>query len=815
MPTNLSPATVFNPGLATVPLEDMTRLSRPSEAPRLTSVAGEAVKDAGNVFVDAVKVAHTLTEQDLGERIRNSAENQRDPYNDQLAAALDEARGQVKRDGGTVTRVDTQGNPIGPRGSLDILGQAENTKTPLELQNLTENLTSLSGAKANGKLSRTGYLARLDSLAKDFRADFPGWRDFIDKKFEQVTGVIPANALVQARISDINSFVGAAKAERDKIVNVGLKAIQEGMPSSEKELALYKATGNERAFLQYIQQQNAQEWATKQMELKLKEQTAFLGEKKTQATMLVNQHAANVVGSDLNVIYKAVGINVDPKNPSKAFEDMSPAQAEQVGQMILAHIPKWEADIRTRAFRPMEGTKESWGTYATAEEVNKAIDANTRIGKDMAAYLMNKETGLAGKLARITKAWHEEGENAITGTPELKDIMIMSKTMLNNFGPQAMPTIMDNVIREDLPGKVKNYMSGKVIEAAAGKPNPVTGIPINLEDDVLKYRERVLAIPNVPDADKQKWIAAGTQQLLKQIYSIPDPTIPKELKQRYIERAFSPEGQDLIGQMNRDGIGTNGAKGKFDVYNHLYSPEMTAAIKEVGGKHWDMYKDKAAGVWARELLKPELREIDSIVRNNPDLKLGWDNVNYKFQASFAGDVSRFTSERVGDAVQKLNSTLAKYAAIAKADGKDVNAYVGSVLYQAVGQNPKENVTADQFLRSVIATSPQNIAVQKEREASRQRVEQSAAAEREAAGAAEKKFVAGVKDLALPKPIEPQYDENRTNPPRKLRESVNMPAPPNAELIPPVGSEEVPARASGTTLGQRVPKRARPYVPGVE
>lgn len=790
MPTNLNPATIFNPGLANTPLEDFTRLSRASDAPRLSSASGKLLETGGEVFADAVKVAHTITEQDLGDRIRNAAENERDPYNDRLAAALDEAKGLNKPAGGTVTRVDTKGNPIGPRGSLDILSQSEGTETPLALQNLNENLTSLSGAKANGKLSRTDYIARLDSLAKDFRADFPGWRDYIDKKFEQVTGMIPANALVQSRISDVNSFVGQAQKERDKITAIGYKAIQEGMPGAVGELQLFEATGNKQGFLNFIARSNASEWASKQAGYRLTETSATIGEQKAIAVHEVNKIAANTVQANLNTIFKAVGVNVDPKNPQAAFDNMEPDKAIALAQAIRAETKKWEAQIYAQSYKPVEGTKVSFGTYATAEEINKATAANIQIGLGFADYLEKKETGLAGKLARITQAWHESGENAITGTPELKDIMIMAKTLQNNFGTQAMPVLIDQITQLNLPKTINTYLMGKSMEAAVGKPDPDTGIPAKVKDDILQYRKVVQAMPNVPEAEKQKWIAAGTQHFLKQIYSIKDPTIPVESKKIFIERAFSPEGMGLLAQMNRDGMGPNGTKGRFSVFNDLADPKMTDAIKAVGGKHWEMYKDWVSGVWNKELLQPELKDLNSFIQTNPNIKLDWNATSHKFMASFAGDsydfplqglpegyrsiipyrgeVSKFTEVSVGDAVNKLNSTLAKYKYVAATDGADsagINAYVARVLFQAVGHNPKENVTADQFLRSVLASSPEN----------KKRIDE--AKTREQATAKE------TTPVTAPGPVEPMYDENRSKAPRTLKKKVQMPSPPNTNLIP--------------------------------
>jgi hypothetical protein len=152
---------------------------------------------------------------------------------------------------------------------------------------------------------------------------------------------------------------------------------------------------------------------------------------------------------------------------------------------------------------------------------------------------------------------------------------------------------------------------------------------------------------------------------------------------------------------------------------------MTDAIRELGGKHWEMYKNWAESTWSNELLKPEVRALTvdvARVANSEigkmDVHLTWNDKAHKFGATFGElgqpapgyrgivsreHVSQVMQDRINDSIVRLNGTLSKYAYIAKAEGLDVNQYVAKALLQIIGQNPAEP-TAEAFIEAIRQTT---------------------------------------------------------------------------------------------------------------
>lgn len=734
MATNLSSSSIFNPDQKDEPLTYYGGLAKPISDPKAYSATAEAINTGAKVTADVVKVAHTLTQQDLDDRIHNKIDAIRDPYAAQLSSALDEAKGAKQIQEGTVTRTDVQGNPIGPRGTLDILSEPTG-QVPKALDDLTPNLTALQGARANKKISKTDYDARLDALAKDFRRDFPGWRDYIDAKFQSITGENPANAVIRSRIQDINSWVAASKSEQDKILGVAMREENlriEGMP---ERIQIAKATGNYDSLLKFIQENTITKRRAELAEQGLNETKFTLADKALQSTKLGEKQASQRVTNYMDTLLEASGISTDPAKAQATFEGMDPAQAQQTAQLIRSKVELMRAQIRADLHAPIKGDSggNSKAFYMGPDAVNKTIDESIKPALALADYLDNKQNGLAFHYARMNQAWQDTAANQMLGTKKMGDMLREGKVFEQHFGSQALAVIIPKLMTDGISDEYKKYKVSAISkkwDAVMANPDPVTGAPRTLKDDVLEARKQVMTDPELTAEEKPKIMAKLNETFISQIRDIQDPTIPADIRKRYVERAYSEEGKGLIAQLERDGIGTGGKKGKFSVYNDLYSDEQTAAIAKLGGKHWEMYKDSAQSAWSNELLKPELRSLNSIIIQNPNVEITWNDKEHKFGANFgpatasggmfgapsdyksvvpaAGEVSRFTQERVGDTVRRLNSTLQKYATIAKSEGADapgINNYVLRTLSQAVGNDPGAEPTAANFFKAVLASRP--------------------------------------------------------------------------------------------------------------
>lgn len=86
-------------------------------------------------------------------------------------------------------------------GSSSVINST-NTRTPLEVQKAGEELDALHTAYRTGKLKDSHYYARLDVVVRNFKSRYPGYKDLVDNKVQEITGVNPANALLSSLRSE-------------------------------------------------------------------------------------------------------------------------------------------------------------------------------------------------------------------------------------------------------------------------------------------------------------------------------------------------------------------------------------------------------------------------------------------------------------------------------------------------------------------------------------------------------------------------------------------------------------------------------------
>lgn len=119
-------------------------------------------------------------------------------------------------------RLHSADQAVQGRGTPDPLGR----DAPRDVKGLPNTLGTLDSARANGKLSQTDYDARLNSLAKEVRAKYPGYREYVDEEFKRITGRDSANQYIRSVIGDIDSFIAKRKEGKDKIAD---KILGEGL----------------------------------------------------------------------------------------------------------------------------------------------------------------------------------------------------------------------------------------------------------------------------------------------------------------------------------------------------------------------------------------------------------------------------------------------------------------------------------------------------------------------------------------------------------------------------------------------------------
>lgn len=189
---SVQPADVFNPDLPREQTPDFTGASKGTKAD--TSL-GQLFEGAGKLFGDLVQAKDQWYKNIITEQATQGVD-------------------QIHNEFG-VGSAETIDRTIVPN---------KNQPTPKEIDMAVKNLQGLKQSAASGNMNYSNYLARLESVSRQLRSRYPGYREHIDAEMSQLTGVKSANALVRELFSESTKENSAEKRE-EAFINSHIKDI--------------------------------------------------------------------------------------------------------------------------------------------------------------------------------------------------------------------------------------------------------------------------------------------------------------------------------------------------------------------------------------------------------------------------------------------------------------------------------------------------------------------------------------------------------------------------------------------------------------
>jgi len=69
-----------------------------------------------------------------------------------------------------------------------------------------------------GKVNDTQYTMQVNSLLKQLRTQYPGFKDYIDTEMKSYSGIDPANAVMKNLLEDINHNATNAKSNMTRLL---------------------------------------------------------------------------------------------------------------------------------------------------------------------------------------------------------------------------------------------------------------------------------------------------------------------------------------------------------------------------------------------------------------------------------------------------------------------------------------------------------------------------------------------------------------------------------------------------------------------
>ncbi len=681
---------IFNPSVPDTQDPNWLGWSKPISVTPSDTSTGVALSSAAGVAGDALKLADTATKSVLEDQIYDSAKAEQQRRQDELNNTYDMVRGMPTAQAGSLLATD---------GSSNV---------PPALANLPSRVGIIDDARANGKISQTDYAMRLDALAKDFRARYPGYKELVDQTFQKVTGIDPANKMIESRIQDINTFVTNSNTEKNKawayVTNEAVRDTPEGIDAAQKlqagQITPAQAIASVAPALQ-------RKYAHDQ---KLQAGAEFKNDNEIQSniyTSAANTYATGEVAASMNKIVLQNGQSFQTwiaAHPPGAPTPVDPQEQIQTAQVLNAakntqYSALWSHFANDGGTNPDGSLRRSTLETIGDQKLKELLNTTLTPYDNQIAAINSKDIGTVYTNAiRLD----QKSKGAELGLLETNSKLWTTKSLQGIAGPNWSSSLIKYglglTLTQDELAKLTETSEGFITQN--GKVNPTTGVPAPVTPkgvynaiDQKNKDPNAAATPSTPNLNK------AVADLPTRI--ITDPKVTDTAKLNAARGAFGPENQGEIGLIK-------GAQNKTDVFTNRTSTKMTDEIWRLNQQQpgvWAGYTKWATNEFAHEMYAKDITML-RFVQDNPNIKITWDTENHQlgivtgdqvqsmnpsktkslFSGAMPDDQTRYGSitvdQRINDAraaVTRINQGLQSINYMFQKEGKDPDVYTRSLL----------------------------------------------------------------------------------------------------------------------------------------
>lgn len=721
---------IFNPGIPDTQDPNWLGWSKSITQPEGDKSTGMLLETGAVALGEGLKFADTAFKSVIEDDIYTQAKAEQQDYQNRLQdtrTALGIANAQSGKPG-TILDSNNTGAPA----------------TPNALKGLNYQVDGLGQARANGHISETDYAMRLDTMAKDFRSRYPGYREFIDATVQKVTGIDPANKMITGAIADINTFASNLNTERNRTISLltrddVVKAGGDRVIQAYQNYVAGRTTATEATT---IAMQGVAEAGKSDI---LKRRVEDANNNKAMVSVYAEPWAQGEA-------FKKASDNlqtwtIDAKGGPTLFTEFAKKYAPGTGntldtkewlgftQMVQANRDKMYNEMWDHFNSPIfnipgSSRPQSLVQIKGGEYVKKLINDNLLWHDTIIATADKPNIGLLSTVATLNKAtkdqtlanvYQQQPEIAVLGAyNDAAGPQFVGNFALKNSKELLLPFV-DSAKLKAITGMVIGQPGMRAVNPSQGLFNPVApdAQPFTLKEGLKRVQHNPVDPNSVPP----------TPELQKAIINLPQEITNKELpdtgKVNIIQASFSTGNQGFIDSI-KNGATNKGVliPNKMDAFVGMTKPDTIAEVKRLDAIYpekglWNMTKSWIGETFAQEVLHRELRDFNE-AKANPNLRVDWDNTNHQWQvkrvgppqdkpefmpgAAVSGYYSAGNQDQIKQAeatVFRLNRGLAAVANVYIADGKDPNAGIVNLLL-GLGIKP-DNSFGGKMLNSIISS----------------------------------------------------------------------------------------------------------------
>ena len=530
---------------------------------------------------------------------------------------------------------------------------------PRELERAGENLDVLQAAYERGALRESHYWARMNSIVRQMRSRYPGYRTEIDGMVSSITGARPANALRAALFREWAADSSSTPTQMDKLVtsaaNAGTLPIEyydrqeQGNPFTFVELQERVAEKNRQVFESRA--------AAARMSRAASEGDLTSELVKTHAQGTFTNTVQNILNDSLEASggYSAIKERLDKYQQSLASgQPVSQESLQQDRAMVSQLALDLELALLQQANEPFgEDPNQSIASSLTPKEVQDKIDlamAPIRLLQD--ALSTDNPNGVMTAMAAVSDAKLQDNVRRVL---EENDVLGGMQVLNEAVGPEVASTVLTLSPR--------------------GQSSFVTAMT-SLDLASLSAQNRTVldgfqAAVGVSD----EYGAEYLNNTLVALGNVMDSKIPFELKAGEVNFVFADNTHSVLEELDRSS--------RLDYYRRAASPQMTqkmVALKAAGGQEaWDLYQ-KWVTYEFQILFEAEVNDLSSF-GDHPGVTVRWDPATTSFIHSNNGVFGSgmfATSGPIGDGI---NTAIHGVVGLIRENGGNVEEEIGLLLQE--------------------------------------------------------------------------------------------------------------------------------------
>lgn len=663
------------------------KYSEPIKQPLADTSTGQILKTIG----EGIEGGSSLVDAGIKGSIDKNLQDKVDKERDDFTSALNSVRSAL---GSPVVPSPVQSGS-GVAAGESLTSEAPTAPVPPSVDVMVGKADAIQSALINGKINDTYYHQRLSDIQKTARAQYPGYRDYIDQKISQITGVNPANAYINDLMQDINRAAVNKKTEADKDLDMARRAIERRVPNADVMFNKLQADpsfapqfrswlAGAQTIMETIQQKEAQRNLAK-------------GEKDdiaVQRKQDFTNEAESIVAHNMNTMVTISGMD----NPVSILDFMSKAAADPKSftseqyrlfdTKLMAQAALVEAQLKARSTQTNKDAKGNPYSYVSdigVDERDKIIKS-TRASYDALHNALlgggPEGAGLAFTIANQLKAREDDhAGRVITGTvgDDLMTIQLLNKTM----GPTLSGVLNGKIVQSKIPDTLMGLFRHDTTQAMAqpGLLPGGNGQPVTFTDQA----------GHLLDLEKQGKITSAMRArylagMSNFVNDLKDPKIPDTIKENVLKYFIS--SPDILRSFKTDYYDPDHkvqVQGKYSVWNKLTSDETVASVAKLSRSNPQLaedYKRKMEEEAGGQLFHQEFLALNDY-GNNPHIKFRYntgDNGGNPYieavqEPTPARQVPQDYIRPIQPIINRINGAIAGMSRIERGLGGDTNAYI--------------------------------------------------------------------------------------------------------------------------------------------